>query len=82
VSVLTQAQIARLQGASVRSMQRAGRIRREAPDLVDKIRAGAMSLAAAERLVIERENAAAIAYWRSLDEEPSDQGGRLPACEK
>ena len=65
----TQAQQADKLDISVRTIQRANRIRREAPDLVDQVVAGTLKLGTAERLVIERvierQEAAVLAYLRA-----------------
>jgi hypothetical protein len=61
----TQAQIARQFDVSLRGLQRTGRILRDAPDLVEQVEAGTLSVGTAERLVIERQEAAALAYFRA-----------------
>jgi hypothetical protein len=66
---ITQAEIARRFQISVRGMQRAGRVARAAPDLVPEVESGKLRLGTAERMAIERDQAAVIAYLRSLDED-------------
>jgi hypothetical protein len=62
---VTQAQNARQFSVSLRSVQRASRINRKAPDLAAQVAAGTLSVGTAERLVIERQEAAALAYLRA-----------------
>lgn len=62
---ITQAQAARESHVSVRNVQRAGRIQREAPDLAAQVETGALKIGTAERLFIERQVAAVLAYFRA-----------------
>jgi hypothetical protein len=48
---ITQAQKATIAGVSVRSIQRASRILREAPELSDQISGGILSLGLAEKML-------------------------------
>ena len=61
----TQAQIARQFQVSVRSLQRAVRLRRAGEDLAALVEAGKLNTAQAERITIEREQAALIAWMRA-----------------
>jgi len=62
---LKQAESARRHDASLRSLQRAGRILREAPDLGTQVEAGTLKIGTAERLLIERQQAALLAWFRA-----------------
>jgi hypothetical protein len=64
-SRLTQAQNAHQFGISVRSLQRAGRILREAPDLAAQVEAKTLKIGAAERILREREEQAGRAWLRA-----------------
>ena len=59
---LRQAQNARDFDISVRSLQRATRVRRYAPDLVARIEAGKLKVGAAERIVRECQEVAVRAW--------------------
>ena len=61
---VTQQQAADLTGASLRSVQRAARVAREAPDLVERVELGEMSLNAAEDELRRRPERDQPADWR------------------
>ncbi len=62
---ITQTQAAREFHVSVRNVQRARRIQREAPDLAAQIEAGTLKIGTAERFVAERQAAAVRAWLRA-----------------
>lgn len=62
---LTQAQNARDADISVRTLQRAIRVSRFAPDLVPQVQAGTLNLRAAERIIKERQEEEARAWLRA-----------------
>jgi len=60
----TQAQTAHHAHISLRVLQRAIRVSRCAPDLAEQVNAGTLALGAAERILRERQEAAALAWLR------------------
>ena len=52
----TVAQVCAVTGASIRSVERAKRIKRLAPDLFEQVQRGEMKLAPAERLALARQH--------------------------
>ena len=57
---MKQTEAAALLGISVRMVQRAARIKREAPDLFGQMRAGKLKAGAAEKILEERKKAANV----------------------
>jgi hypothetical protein len=74
----TQAQNARDFSISVRALQRARRISRDAPDLQARIAAGELRLGTAERLLIERQKAGLRAYIRAELDKRRDMTKPVP----
>jgi hypothetical protein len=62
---ITQAQAALQMEVSVRSLQRARRVMREAPDVAAQVTAGTLKLGTAERIVRERALAGTRAWLRA-----------------
>ena len=63
---ITQKQLAEQWDISLRSVQRASRILREAPDLEPLIQARKLTMAKAEQIIREREEERGLAYFRAL----------------
>ena len=63
---MTQTQIADKFAVSVRSLQRARRVLRDAPDLAAQVEAGSLTTGTAERIVVKRQAEEALAWLRQL----------------
>jgi hypothetical protein len=78
---MTQAQLAKLYQISLRRLQRSCRIMREGPDLAAQLEDGSLKTGTAERLLIERQEAAMLAWLKANGIVPADRLTLNPRAE-